>query len=220
MVTVGKGFRKLDEDIMAYRRFGVATQHWEIDGKVVERNALISVDAVVIIPVTPEGRIVFIRNFRTPVEEEVLELPAGKLDPKGGIDGSKLDPRKDVDSYEEPVVAGERELSEETGYTAESFHQIGENDMALDNHPGSFSSPGMLTERFRFVLAVGARKSTEQHLDEAEGITDIIEVPWMDAFRNALSGEIKDTKTRLGVLMYGMKRLNEENALKYNGLVP
>ena len=57
--------------------------------------------AVVVLPLLPDGRVVFVRQHRYPTDEVLIELPAGKLD-----------------SGEEPSVCAGRELEEETGWRA------------------------------------------------------------------------------------------------------
>lgn len=71
------------------------------DGTVIEPFYVNHIpDFAVIVPVTEEGKIVLVRQYRHGVEEVLLELPAGCMEPG-----------------EEPEVSAHRELSEETGYT-------------------------------------------------------------------------------------------------------
>lgn len=62
--------------------------------------------AAAVLPVLPDGRMIFVRQYRYPIQQVTLEIPAGKLD---AVD-------------EEPLVCAKRELSEETGYEADKYH--------------------------------------------------------------------------------------------------
>jgi ADP-ribose pyrophosphatase len=104
-----------------------------------------SVNAVVIVAET-EGRIVLIDQYRVPVGNRCLELPAGLVgdeDPDATVDGTAV-----------------KELEEETGYTAERIEVLGEFQ----------SSPGMLSESFTLVRAHGLRKIGEGGGTEHEDI--------------------------------------------------
>ena len=66
-------------------------------------------DAVAIVPVTPDGDVVLVRQFRPPVRDALLEVPAGLLD----IDG------------EDAHTCAERELLEETGFVSDDWRVLG-----------------------------------------------------------------------------------------------
>jgi len=95
-------------------------------GEVVPRDLIEFADAVVVVPVRPDGAIVLIRNQRFAVGEELLELPAGKIEPG-----------------EAPSACAARELTEETGYTAGRLEPLG----------GFYSCPGAATEYLHVFLA-------------------------------------------------------------------
>ena len=82
--------------------------------------------AVAIIPVLPDGRILLVRQFRHPVGQVLLEIPAGKLDPG-----------------ESPDACAARELEEETGYRAKS----------LERKASVFTGPGFTNEVIHLYLA-------------------------------------------------------------------
>lgn len=87
--------------------------------KVHEVVVLESPDWVNVVAVTPAGQVVLIRQFRHGREEITLEIPGGM-----------------VDAGESPAAAAKRELKEETGYEAESWHYLGRvtpNPAFLDN---------------------------------------------------------------------------------------
>lgn len=112
-----------------------------------------SPDWVNIIPLTPEGNVVMIRQFRHGTEDVTLEVPGGMVD---GDDG-------------DPAVSAARELREETGY-----------EPAEVIHLGSVApNPAFLNNRCHSYLAHGARPLYEVQLDGAEDIT-FEEIPLAD----------------------------------------
>ena len=132
----------------------------------VEHNGGVTVAAL-----TDDAKLIFVRQFRYPYMEEVLELPAGKLE-KG----------------EDPLEAGKRELREEAGVTAEQYINLGE----------FYPSPGYTNE---VIYLYGARDLTqvEQELDEDEFL-NVEYIPLDKAVDMVLSNEIKDGKTQAAVL--------------------
>ena len=132
----------------------------------VEHNGGVTVAAL-----TDDAKLIFVRQFRYPYMEEVLELPAGKLE-KG----------------EDPLEAGKRELREEAGVTAEQYINLGE----------FYPSPGYTNE---VIYLYGARNLTqvEQELDEDEFL-NVEYIPLDKAVDMVLSNEIKDGKTQAAVL--------------------
>ncbi len=82
-------------------------------------------DWINVIPITREGQVVLIRQFRHAIEAVTLEIPGGMVDPDDG----------------EPLETAKRELLEETGYQAEQVIHIGTmtpNPAILDNHCHTF----------------------------------------------------------------------------------
>lgn len=113
-----------------------------------------------------DGKIAFVRQFRYPYGEEILEVPAGKLE-RG----------------EAPVRTVERELSEETGLVADRFVSVGE----------IYPTPGYTNERLYLFRAEGVRCG-ESHLDEGEFLTTEWYTP-EEALAMVRDGRIKDAKT-------------------------
>lgn len=74
------------------------------DGGTATREYILHPGAVAIVPFTDDGRIVLERQYRHPTRRVIVEIPAGKLDPG-----------------ESPLVCGQRELLEETGYVAREW---------------------------------------------------------------------------------------------------
>ncbi len=128
--------------------------------------------AVCVVPVTDEGEIICVRQYRYAVGRTVLEIPAGKLDSK----------------YEIPLDAAVRELREETGATAKKITYMGEY----------FSSPAILDERIHMFLAEGLEFG-ETDFDEDEFI-EIVKIPVDELVGLIMRGEIIDGKTQAAVM--------------------
>lgn len=105
--------------------------------------------AVIIIAVTPEDRILFVEQFRVPVMQRTIEMPAGLV---GDLEGH---------DDEDALLAARRELEEETGYTSDTIRFL---------HAGP-SSAGMSTEMMAFVRARQLRKVGPGGGDDSEDIT-------------------------------------------------
>lgn len=152
------------------------------DMKYARREIIEQRAAVVIVAIDGEGCILFVRQYRKAVEDRLLELPAGKIDPG-----------------ETPTDAARRELREETKYNAKDFTPLFE----------AYASPGYSTEKMYFYLA---RDLFDAPLpeDPDEAITlerySVAEVKTM-----LQKGEIKDCKTVAG-LLYALNRLEDEHA--------
>lgn len=122
--------------------------------------------------ITDDGRIVLVKQFRKPVERVVLEAPAGKIE-----DG------------EDPGVTVERELKEETGYSAKDIKLMTVIEPSV----------GYTTEQLYIYLATGLTPG-ETDFDENEAI-DIVEYDFDEAYRMAASGKIRDAKTAVAIFM-------------------
>lgn len=120
-----------------------------------------------------EPRVLLERQYRYAAQEYMLELPAGRIDPG-----------------ELALVAGKRELWEETGYRARLWKK------ALFFYP----SPGFLEETMTVFLARGLTPG-EAHPEADERIEHEL-VPLSTATDLIMSGKIRDGKTIAGVLWY------------------
>lgn len=121
---------------------------FEIDGwEFARRNTLKPV--VGIIALTDDRQVVLVEQYRPPVGQTVIELPAGLA---GDIDGCE---------HESLTEAASRELLEETGFEADRWTELG----------SGFSSPGMTDERCVLFLADRLRRTADGGGDESESIT-------------------------------------------------
>jgi len=126
--------------------------------------------AVAIIAITNDNKIVMVKQYRKPVEEALLEIPAGKIE-------------KD----EEHSKTARRELKEETGYDAEHIELLF----------SYYSSPGISTEKIYLYLAKQLT-SGETDFDDNEHI-DTEEYSIGDLLEMINCGDIKDGKTIIGI---------------------
>ena len=140
------------------------------NGKIVGREVVEHNGGVVICAVTDSGGIIAVRQYRYPVSEELLELPAGKLDPG-----------------EEPLDCAKRELSEETGCTAKTWVDLGK----------IYPSPGFCEETLYIFLAIELTRG-EAHPDEDEFLS-IDEVSFNEFWEMIMSNSLPDAKTIIGV---------------------
>jgi ADP-ribose pyrophosphatase len=129
--------------------------------------------AAVVLPILDDGRVVLVRQFRYPIGEALLELPAGTLEPG-----------------EDPMVCAARELTEETGYAATSVTPLGR----------FFAAPGYTDEGLQAVLATGLQLTNDAEPDPDEIIeTEVVEVD--DLVSRIVAGEIRDSKTLATILL-------------------
>ena len=181
---------ELDEVILSKeRKFDgvvIDVEHWKVrlpDGSEGLREIVLHKGAAAVIPVDEQGRVAMVRQYRTPLERETLEIPAGKLDFPG----------------EDPLECAKRELREETGLKAEEWRKL----VALR------TTPGFCNETIHMYMARGLSQG-ERDLDDDEFLTPD-RIPLAKAYEMVMSGEIKDGKTIAGVLK--LKALVDEGRL-------
>lgn len=126
---------------------------------------------VVILAFKDENTLLFVKQFRYPLKQTLLELPAGKLE-KG----------------ENPDLAAKRELEEETGYRAENWQPLGY----------IFTSAGYSTEKL-YLYKASKLEFIGEHPDEGE-ILKILEFNINDVYKMIETGEINDAKTLCAIL--------------------
>ena len=162
------------ELLLDAKRFQVVRKYQVTrDGQRLPRQIVQHGGAVVILPLLEDGRLVLIDNYRIAVEETLLELPAGTLEPG-----------------EDPLEAAHRELAEETGYRAGSMERLVQ----------FVSSPGILTEQMHLFLASELSPGPCQP-EPGEEIQPRI-VAWDEVLSMARDGRIHDAKTLVGILFY------------------
>jgi len=116
-------------------------------------------------------RVLFVRQFRYPMKEVLLELPAGKLEYR-----------------EDPFEAAKRELEEETGYCANKWTDLG----------FVYTSPGYSDEKL-YLYKAEDLEFTKCHPDEGE-ILEPLEFEYEEVIKMIKNGEISDAKTLCAIL--------------------
>ena len=135
--------------------------------EVVEHNGGVCVAAL-----TDDNEVLFVKQFRYPYMEEILEIPAGKRDSLN----------------EDPLLCGKRELKEETGATAKRFIPLGE----------LYPTPGYCGEII-WMFAATDLDFGDQDPDDDEFL-EVKKIPLTKAVEMILNGEIKDAKTQTAIL--------------------
>ena len=136
------------------------------------REVIRHIGAVCVIPVTENNEVIVERQYRYPLNRVILEIPAGKLDSPD----------------ENRLSAIQRELREETGYSADEWTEIG------DFHP----APAYSDEYITMYLARGLHKG-KQDLD-ADEFLNVYTIPLKDLVNDVMSGRISDAKTQVCIL--------------------
>lgn len=141
------------------------------NGETALRELVIHSGGVCVVPVTDEGEILMVKQFRYPFQEVLTEIPAGKLE-----------------VGEDHREAGLRELREETGAACGRFEYLGV----------CYPSVAYLTEKIHMYLATELTFD-KQSLDEDEFL-DVIKVKFEDAVKMVMDGSLPDAKTQCAIL--------------------
>ncbi len=145
------------------------------DGGSSTREVVEHPGAVAIVPVTADGRVVLVRQYRHAVGALTLEIPAGTLAPG-----------------EEPLSCAYRELEEETGYTAGSLQYLS----------SVYTTPGFTNEKIHLYVA-GQLSEAKQSTDDDEFIN--VEIYTSEQIRSFINtGAICDAKSMLALLLSGV----------------
>lgn len=145
------------------------------DGKKSKREVVNHPGGVVIAALDNENNLLFVRQFRYPYKEVVLELPAGKLE-KGAT----------------PLENGKRELLEETGAVGYSYISLGQ----------VYPSPGYTNEIIH-MYACKIQNISDSRPDEGEFV-NLEKIPLKKAVEMVLNNQIPDAKTQIAVLKTAM----------------
>lgn len=156
-----------------------------VDSAVVERHIVLHPGAVVVIPLMADGRMLFVRQFRSAVGETVLEFPAGKRDVVG----------------ERKEVTATRELAEECGLTARVLTDLGE----------IYNSPGFTNETTEIFVATGLAKVSRQPDSPEESAMEFVVLDSAQLAQTIERGELKDGKS-LVALLWLQRWLGENGA--------
>ncbi len=143
------------------------------DGKETTRDIVEHADAVVVVPVDANGNILMVKQYRQAVGKDLLELPAGGIEPG-----------------EDPIAAVAREMREETGFLPRKIVPLG----------GFYSAPGYTTEYLYLFLATDMIPAPLVAEDTAE--IKPVPIPQNKIPQMISSGEIRDSKSLAGLLRY------------------
>ena len=143
------------------------------DGTTVQKEIIRHPGSVVILPILDDNQVCLIHNFRMAVNQPLLELPAGTLEPG-----------------EAPLHCAERELTEETGYTAGKFEGL----------TSFLAAPGILDERMHLYLATDLTAGQPDR-EAGEEIENVI-LPFEETLEFIRTGVIEDAKTIVGLFWY------------------
>ena len=140
----------------------------ETTREIVEHGA-----CVAIVAIDADANVLLVNQFRKPVEKELLEIPAGGIDPG-----------------EDPVAAVRREMQEETGYLPQKIESLG----------GFYSAGGYSTEYLHLYLATDLTPG-RLYAEDTESI-ELVRVPLGQVPGLIASGDICDAKSIAGLFIF------------------
>ncbi|MBA7700912.1 Methanol dehydrogenase activator [subsurface metagenome] len=142
-------------------------------GRETTREIVEHSDCIAVIAIDADDNVLLVNQFRKPVEKELLEIPAGGIEPG-----------------EDPVTTVRREMSEETGYLPRKVERLG----------GFYSTPGYCTEYLYLYLATDLIPNQLQ-AEDTENIR-LVRVPISQIPGLITSGSICDAKSIAGLLTF------------------
>jgi len=144
------------------------------DGTRALRYVLRVPNAVAVVPLDGAD-VVLIEQYRAPLDEAILEIPAGMLDIPG----------------EDPIAAARRELVEEVGFSAGHLEHL--TDIV--------TSPGVTDEVVSLYLAQGIEPVPRKPEGPEEHHATVVTMPLAQAVEQVRIGRIKDAKSVIGILL-------------------
>jgi ADP-ribose pyrophosphatase len=142
------------------------------NGHISQREYVTHPGAVLVVPILPNGNVVLEKQFRYPLHQVFIELPAGK-----------------IDAGEDVLVTGQRELLEETGYTAKNWVKLGYQ------HPCIGYSNEVIYMYLAYGLVAG------EHQRDIDESLIIFDESLDNCLRMIQNGEITDGKTIIALFM-------------------
>ncbi len=142
-----------------------------VNGVIADREVVEHPGGVAVFAIDEQEQVLMVRQFRYPMGEEILELPAGKLEPG-----------------EDPQYSALRELQEETGVIPGSVRSMG----------CTYSSPGIFSEKIHLFLAQDLKEGIAQP-DEDEFL-DVVRIPLSKLLSMIADDQIVDAKTIVGTM--------------------
>lgn len=143
------------------------------DGNQAKREIVKHPGAVAIIALTEDKEILFVKQYRKPLEKAILEIPAGRLE-----------------EGEEPEMTALRELEEETGYTTDELSFI----------TSFYTSPGFADEIIYLYMTTSLRKLSEPVQGDEDEFIELKKLTLDEALQHVKNNKIHDAKTNYAVL--------------------
>lgn len=143
------------------------------NGKTSKREIIKHPGAVAVIPITQDNKIVFVEQYRKPLEKSLVEIPAGKLEPG-----------------EDPEATAIRELEEETGYTTNELTFV----------TSFYTSPGFADELMHIYVSDNLELVKEKADGDDDEFIEILELTLSEAKQYVLENRIHDAKTNYAIL--------------------
>ncbi len=162
------GFELIKSEVVLKARVFLLRRDWlkTPDGRETTYDIIEHHGSVAIVPIDADGNMLFVRQYRHAAGRDVLELPAGTLEPN-----------------EDPQVCAAREIREETGFAAGRLEKIGEFYLA----------PGYSTEFMHVFLAT---ELTYDPLEaDADEFLSVEKIPIAEAIQRSERGEVPDAKS-------------------------
>ena len=141
-------------------------------GRTGQREYLVHPGASVVVALLPNGHVLLEKQFRYPLHQVFIELPAGK-----------------IDASEAPLLTAQRELLEETGYSAKEWVALG------SQHPCIGYSDEVIHMYLALDLTAG------QHMRDEDEALELFDLSFADCLALIKSGQISDGKTMLALFM-------------------
>jgi len=154
------------------------------DGSQAFREVILHPGGACVVPLTADGNVIMVRQFRYPHGVETLEIPAGKLE-----------------YGEDPAECAIRELREEAGASCGRFDSLGR----------TFPTPAYDKEIIYMYLARDLEFSQGQDLDEGEFL-DVVTIPLSEALDMVMRDELPDAKTQIALLKTARLLAEEKDA--------
>ncbi len=146
-------------------------------GNAGKREVVLHNGGSVVLPITDEGKVVLVKQYRYPFEKTLYELPAGKLE-----------------TGEDPLLCASRELQEETGYKTNNIIKLG----------SIYTTPGFCSEELHIFLATNLIPGDHAR-EEGEYGMELHEFEMKEVVEMILDGRIKDSKTIAGIAYYKLR---------------
>lgn len=172
----------MGQELLRARKFTVERREYNVPGVgQVQRELVVHPGAVLILPILGPDQIILINNFRFSVGEELLELPAGTLEPG-----------------EEPSICAGRELEEETGYVTDRIEPLCR----------FYTSPGFTNELMYCFVATGLTH-VGQKCEPTEQIR-VQPMSPAEALDACVDGRIVDGKTIAALQVYHYRQMRQQ----------